>query len=1655
MMKLSLNYRSLIISVFGIIIYSSTCLSDSTTQSYNTEDASHSTAPLVSYDTVSQSNSAQNITIANLALTPIWGIVSQFDDGQIIAKNTYLLASNSKPGRWHLIQDSSGNIIINPPSNFYGKYSLVRNPNIGNTLSSEFGESTSSQILLSEQQGVDFNVGFTNTTSDERTGNLLCQWDSTVIPNGFKYSLVVPPIPVKSMYPGSPELSLYAPEGATTVKVARYRGRDCPEVISFVMNAGTEARIPLTIQEALNPNVIEKKKIEILSSSKLVVQLHLNGVTASETAAIPDESLLSDKYRSVGGYEIPGGAGFVITGNPQSVSQSVNLSELDSNNSTTITLGKGEGYARITGYNKKEANITALSGKLIAFQYTLPAQIPSGNPAWNPLLETLPPLSEWGGTNPKTISPTYTYKTMGLRCGTSAYIKSSVRELSLKGVTSINSNGQISTVESIKNPVDLVIAPNEKSNIIRSTVPLLVHRMMYGAALENKPGDPSLSFVPSDAPDGMMRGSYFSFFLPQIGSIDTHYATISSLSGSLGALEVDGKPLSKDLFTSDIVNIKLNPGAHWIKDLRGVNLTSVTIQGLGVWDSYQTTLYPYARNGAVVVNPPILVDAGAQPLGCGEDPTPTPTLTLTPTPTGTLPTPTFTPTITPTRTVTATPSITPTKTITSTPTITPTPTKSSTPTVTFTATVTRTNTPTATVTLTNTPTSTATNTATATITATSTPAGTLNLLVPQALRAESVSPTSVKVSWVDASSGESGFDIERIDTNTQQVNILQAPSNTYEYIDNGASPGKQYKYRVRSKSINAQSDWSNEFKIISGDQEISSLNVDINAGFSGEKIQATIILKNPFLTTSIVELSSDDGGQLVSIPSNVQFLPGEVEKTFIINIKPVISFQSSVIIRAKLKSQVQNISLWVFPQGTKTAPELLKSLSGKNKVIIDWEQPFNAILIDKWQVERSLDSISWSKVATLAKDNRFVDQNPVDGNLWYRIKGIRKDGTLMEPSPKIFANRGVAPDQKIAIGGTQVIGETKLGFKITENSLISPYEEHQVITTGGKVVGKIFTDDAIEPEFKGYSGYIDLLEIEPNDNAVIISSGLNTDETQGYLDTDQTFYETVPIVLSDPIFVTPQQNISRSPDLEAIESNSILEDSVRTTVPKDALATKIELIRHRNISNASDTLIQDLEIATAYGTGSTLTLPITNFLLDNNIMNGDDLSLNVSYLTKKSQSGWSGTKNIDGQNSLTVKDHLTRIKNKLNPLNYGNLFIFKSYDGKDKDHAIPEAFYAWELAATTLKNRNPDFNYYALSPPLPRVLNSSRQTATEWAHNALSSTLATNTFKNVAQIGHGMKRTKMTVKYSNSKTSTNNNCTLIYWRPNYFRWEGPESDSKTKSSIFVKVQAGPRELISNSCTSGSPADTVSLFNQQERNAKTIDLSQIIGSEHQFYSVFSSSCYSLGGSTYNYDGFNSDTYDASWARTYNLQPGCGGVVGTIGLNYAHRFKTMKEFIKYLTAIFDGRRLVPDHAYFVYLYPQYLMGNKTFSWYEGATKKSHSFNRSPSASIGLSTFGLNSLTLNTLPNMTPAKEYLRAMQETDDAILDKIPPVAAIYTEAPGVKFDAKGLFGEDRTPNNKRTMYKKGFIDIGQLGQQNGTYQPQPGKFDSPSCALDE
>lgn len=138
---------------------------------------------------------------------------------------------------------------------------------------------------------------------------------------------------------------------------------------------------------------------------------------------------------------------------------------------------------------------------------------------------------------------------------------------------------------------------------------------------------------------------------------------------------------------------------------------------------------------------------------------------------------------------------------------------------------------------------------------------------PWNLKAEATGTNLVRLTWVDFTINELGFQIERTDPSTNNYKVLAITGpNVTEYIDNSVTASNSYKYRVAYFTQTTQSGYSNEVSISTFYTDVSP-PTNLNAVlFPGPAIRLTWTDNSKNLSKgTVIERKEGTNGQYIEI----------------------------------------------------------------------------------------------------------------------------------------------------------------------------------------------------------------------------------------------------------------------------------------------------------------------------------------------------------------------------------------------------------------------------------------------------------------------------------------------------------------------------------------------------------------------------------------------------------------------------------------------------------------------------------------------------------------------------------------------------------------------------------------------------------------------
>jgi hypothetical protein len=134
---------------------------------------------------------------------------------------------------------------------------------------------------------------------------------------------------------------------------------------------------------------------------------------------------------------------------------------------------------------------------------------------------------------------------------------------------------------------------------------------------------------------------------------------------------------------------------------------------------------------------------------------------------------------------------------------------------------------------------------------------------PSSLNATALSASSIELTWIDSSSDELGFDLQRSTDQSNWTGLPGLDADTTGTTDTGLLPSTTYYYRIRAFNISGSSGWA---AIASATTQSGPPPADITLSLSGSKNRGHHVIELGWsgTTTASVDIYRD-GGLLVTV----------------------------------------------------------------------------------------------------------------------------------------------------------------------------------------------------------------------------------------------------------------------------------------------------------------------------------------------------------------------------------------------------------------------------------------------------------------------------------------------------------------------------------------------------------------------------------------------------------------------------------------------------------------------------------------------------------------------------------------------------------------------------------------------------------------------
>jgi Tol biopolymer transport system component len=292
------------------------------------------------------------------------------------------------------------------------------------------------------------------------------------------------------------------------------------------------------------------------------------------------------------------------------------------------------------------------------------------------------------------------------------------------------------------------------------------------------------------------------------------------------------------------------------------------------------------------------------------------------------------------------------------------------------------------------------------------------LAAPAELIADAQGPTSLRLRWIDESSGEGGFSIGRWNGH-RYVEIGTASANAQEYFDTGLEPSTPYSYRIRACTIDGFSPYSNT----AGATTLRSAPIapgDLTATAESPTVVVLSWADRSDNESGFEIFRSFYGGPFDLIAGTIENATGYRDETAV----PGVHYEYSVqaVNESGPSTPVYaEVDTPYFPPAPPR--DLSARVVGLSRIRLDW------VLGDvtfSYRVERKTAGTGFAPVGTVKISNTFTDTG-VSPNVayTYRVIGINSGGES-EPSDEVPAT--VPAQGKLSISPKSLnFGTVKLG----------------------------------------------------------------------------------------------------------------------------------------------------------------------------------------------------------------------------------------------------------------------------------------------------------------------------------------------------------------------------------------------------------------------------------------------------------------------------------------------------------------------------------------------------------------------------------------------------------------------------------------------------
>lgn len=263
---------------------------------------------------------------------------------------------------------------------------------------------------------------------------------------------------------------------------------------------------------------------------------------------------------------------------------------------------------------------------------------------------------------------------------------------------------------------------------------------------------------------------------------------------------------------------------------------------------------------------------------------------------------------------------------------------------------------------------------------------------PTGLTAVAVSPTEIALSWVDTSTTEISFSLERASAGGSWTILAELPSGTQTFSDQGLSPNQTYSYRVRVRSAQDWSAYSTEATATTPAAPPAAPSDVTATPMSASAVDLTWMDNASDETAFAVQRSPDGGITWTTLTAQ---LPADTLHYRDVSASPETRYGYRVRAENAAGASPWSAIAWaITPVAPPERPGNLTAVAAPNRIDLSWTD--NATTETAFAVERSTDGgIIWATLAAglPADTTSYRDAGLPDGvTSAYRVRAGNASG---------------------------------------------------------------------------------------------------------------------------------------------------------------------------------------------------------------------------------------------------------------------------------------------------------------------------------------------------------------------------------------------------------------------------------------------------------------------------------------------------------------------------------------------------------------------------------------------------------------------------------------------------------------------------------------